>query len=223
MIALLVMTDGRRDCIEPTLASASTNLSGSITERWIHDDSGDLDYADWLDDTFPGWRIIHTPGRSGFAGAIRSAWSSLLGSSTADHVFHLEDDFTFNRPVELDDLARTLDRQPHLVQLAFRRQPWNRQERRAGGIVEMHPDDYTERSDGEAVWLEHRRNFTTNPSLYRRSLIADHDWPEGAESEGRFGIDLMAEHPDWRFAYWGSRDSGEWVTHIGHQRIGTGY
>lgn len=231
MIALLVMTDGRADCIARTIESATANLdpTSAISELWIHDDSTDPAYRAWLRERFWTFNIIGPPdgaGRSGFGGAIRSAWSTLSGRSRADFVFHLEDDFTFRRPVPIRAMAAVLDRQPHLVQLALRRQPWNAEEAAAGGIVEQHPDDYTEClehwPDGP-TWLEHRRFFTTNPSLYRRSLILDHDWPEGVNSEGRFGIGLLAEHPDWRFGFWGSRDSGEAVEHIGHVRAGVGY
>ena len=54
-------------------------------------------------------------------------------------------------------------------------------------------------------------------------------WPDGAESEGRFGIGLRTDGFDSvpgarvRFGYWGGRLSGEWVHHIGHRRAGVGY
>lgn len=222
MIALLVLTDGRRDCIEETIPSAFDNLRGPVTRRVLYDDSGDEGYRSWLLKRFPTFELVHHPhGRQGFGGAIQTAWRH-LALVREPYVFHLEDDFTFNRPVDLQAMMQVLDSRPYLVQLALRRQPWNDQEKRAGGIVEMHPNDYTEHALGGHHWLEHRRNFTTNPSLYRRSLCA-RGWPEGRETEGRFGIGLMEDDPDLRFAYWGSRDSGEWVTHIGDQRVGMGY
>jgi len=36
-------------------------------------------------------------------------------------------------------------------------------------------------------------------------------------------IRIREDHPDWRFGFWGARDSGEWCRHIGHERVGTGY
>ena len=225
MIALLVMTDSRRHCIEHTLDSACENLQpwALISELWIHDDSGDPEYQTWLRLRYRSFTVVSTAGRSGFGGAIRSAWATLRSSSKADYVFHLEDDFTFNHPIDLAAMMRLLDEQPHLAQVALRRQPWNDDERDAGGIVESHPCDYTDRTDGLLLhWLEHRRFFTTNPSLYRRQLIVDHDWPDGSESEGHFSAQLFGD-PAARSAYWGARDSGEWVTHIGAERVGTGY
>jgi hypothetical protein len=128
-------------------------------------------------------------------------------------VFHLEDDFTFNRPVDLGAMAASSIENPNLVQLALRRQPWNDEERAAGGIVEQHPDDYDRplRPHGHE-WLEHRRFFTTNPSLYRRSLCAL-GWPDVEQSEGHFTHQLT--RPRRALRVLGPRHSGEWVTHIG--------
>lgn len=217
---LLVMTDGRLDCIRRSIPSARVALQGQITHRVIHDDTGDETHRQTLRDLFPDFEVIGKPTRQGFGGAIRSAWAHITDREER-FVFHLEDDFTFNEQIPLPDMARVLDRNPHLVQLALRRQPWNAEEAAAGGIIEQHPDSYTECSDGVSTWLEHRRFFTTNPSLYRRNLCAG-GWPEGEQSEGRFGLDLCAD-PDVRFGYWGARSSEPKTHHVGDYRNGTGY
>lgn len=229
MIVLIVMTDGRRRCIAETIPSLRRALTGRVTRRVIHDDSGDLDYREWLGVQFPDFELITTGARSGFGGAYANAWRWLSSHTAEPFVFSTEDDFTFNRPVDLDRLAGVLDQHPWLAQLALRRQPWNDAERAAGGIVEQHPRDYVECFDGDGNrWLEHRRFFTTNPCLYRRALL-DVGWPEGAQSEGRFGIRLFAEGFDGvpgcdvQAGYWGARASQPWVHHIGDERAGTGY
>jgi hypothetical protein len=225
MIALVVFTDGRVDCIDQTIRSAAKNLHGSITTKLINDDSDDPEYRLWLRQNFEplGFRLIPpAEGRQGFGGAIRHAWAHLKSETREPFVFHLEDDFTFNRPVDLDAMAFTLVNHPNLVQLALRRQPWNDEESAAGGIVEQHPHDYTQLMDEHgAAWLEHRRFFTTNPSIYRRSLL-QRTWPEGEHSEGLFTHDLLRSEKT-RFAFWGHRNDDPWVTHIGHQRVGVGY
>lgn len=227
-IVLLVMTDGRRDCIERAIPSAEENLKGGlITRRIIHDDSGDEDYRDWLVGRFDDYEVLHHPaGRQGFGGAIRHAWRFLTDDVDEHFVFHLEDDFVFRHPVQLPDMIRVLEGEAGLTQLALRRQPWNDQEQAAGGIIEQHPDDYADRKYPvlgwpPLEWLEHRRFFTTNPSLYRRRLCY-RGWPVGDHSEGRFSLELI-EDPHVRFGFWGARDSGEAVEHIGHVRAGTGY
>lgn len=221
MITLLVMTDGRRDCLDRTLASAADRLLGQITRRVIHDDSGDPAHLDWLRRTYPAFEVItHPAGRRGFAGAIQRAWAFLLRDE-APFVFHLEDDFVFERTVDLQEMAVLLAERPHLAQIALRRQPWNEAEIAAGGVVETDPDAYVDCTNGVVDWLEHRKFFTTNPSLYRRDLMK-RGWPSGAQSEGIFSLDLF-DDPAVRCAYWGRRTDAPWVTHIGHERTGTGY
>lgn len=241
MIALLVMTDGRRACLAETFKSFAENTDQSLVGQvFVHDDSNDPDYraelVDWSISMSGMYVFGPKPGsgKLGFGGAIRSAWDVIRTHTDARYIFHLEDDFTFNRPVPLADMVQVLATQPDLVQLALRRQPWNDDERRAGGVVELDPEGFSEHSawfpwshDGYeeervVVWLEHRKFWTTNPSLYRRSLILANDWPEGPQSEGVFSAKLR-EDPHAVFGYWGSRSSGEWVHHIGDERVGTGY
>lgn len=233
-VLLAVFTDGRRECIAETIPSALANLKGLITSKVIFDDSGDTEYVRWLRETWPDFTVHPSAERLGFGGSIGRAWQVLAGSAfDEEFVLHLEDDFTFNRPVLLWQMAALLRDQPHLAQVALRRQPWNDEERAVGGVVEQHPDDYADRHEWvprdsacgpdpfPCWWLEHRRFWTSNPSLYRRSLC-ERGWPTGAQSEGRFSAALFAE-PAVRCAFWGARDSGEWVTHIGRERAGVGY
>lgn len=221
MIALVVMTDGRREYIARTIPSALEQLRGPITRRIIHDDSGDPTYRAWLRSEFPSFEIVETPGRSGFSGAYASAWSFLAEHVLEPWIFSTEDDFTFNRPVDLAAMARVLEANPHVVQLALRRQAWNETERFAGGVVEASPDAYVDVEDGDDRWLEHRLFFTTNPALYRRALV-DGGWPDGKHSEGLFTHRVLRD-PVARFGYWGPRTDPPWVEHIGVERKGTAY
>lgn len=198
--AVLLISDGRDEYRERTVASAKEALPEP--DHFVHIDDSEHEL--------------------GFGGAIRAGWRRILAETDADFIFHLEQDFTFNRPVPIGEMAAVLRARQHLVQLALRRQPWNDQERAAGGIVEMHPGDYVEHELNGWRWLEHTRNFTTNPSLYPR-WVCEAGWPDGDQSEGHFGIDLRKRDPRLRFAYWGARDSGEAVTHIGETRAGRGY
>lgn len=221
MIALVVFTDGRDDCLTRILAAADEMLEGPVTERWIHDDTGDDLHRAWIEAQWPAYRQIGDGHRRGFAGAIRHVWLTINRTSRARFLFHLEDDFVIRRPVDLAAMVTVLDRHPHLAQLALRRQPWNDAERAVGGVVEQHPDAYVERHEDGASWLEHRLFMTTNPSLYRRSLL-ELGWPDVPQSEGIFTHQLLRD-PDLRFGFWGARASGEWVKHIGTVRAGVGY
>ena len=214
MTTLLLMTDGRKDCFKRTLASLAKNLHGDIHKVVVHDDSGDIQYAEWLRDLEYKGFIVHSTGqRSGFAGAIRSAWSLL----DDDYIIHWEDDFVLNRHVDVKTMQSILERDHGLAQIALLRQPWNELEIEHGGIVECDPAAYTQR-DG---YFTHRKFFTTNPCMYRGTLIKEFEWPEGEFSEGKFGLRL------WRYgylsAYLGRKFDAPLVTHIGETRLGNGY
>lgn len=224
MIAILVISDGRATYLRRTIESLREQVSGDIVERWIYDDSGERKVRESVAKDYPDFTLINHPSgkRQGFAGAVRTAWDALRSESIADWVLHVEQDFTWNRPVDLADLQNVMTKRPNLAQIAMLRQAWNSQEIEAGGLIETNPDCYIPHLDGQGrEWLEHDLFFTTNPSLYRRSLIDMFDWPEGLESEGRFGIKL--KEAGFRFAFWGARDDGPLVHHIGDERTGTGY
>lgn len=230
-IAVLVITDGRDDTLDQTLTSAVRLLTGNVIEWWLWDDTGDNMHRAMLAASYPSIEHIASGPRLGAAGAVQAAWRILAEASSADYIFHLEDDFTFTRPIDLNDLTRLLNDRPWLAQVALRRGPVNDAEHAAGGVIEQHPDWYTDRHDRTADgrgrhWLEHRAYWTNNPCLYRRSLLTA-GWPghvHGRYSEDTFHQRLMvrgtpeAHGVDVAYAYWGARDSGVWTEHIGAHR-----
>jgi hypothetical protein len=115
-----------------------------------------------------------------------------------------------------------LEFRPQLMQLALLRQPWNEAEIEAGGIIQQNPDAFEQHQFGDSIyWNEHTEFFTTNPSLYRTSMIHEFQWPTGRRSERKFSD--MALQAGWKFGYWGHKDGNPWVEHIGDERVGTGY
>lgn len=217
MITLLVMTDGRKDCIERSIPAALANLHGPTPTRIIHDDSGDPAYEDYLWATFEpfGFTVYSTGKRQGFAGAIRSAWAWLREHDRNPYIFHLEDDFIV-APVKLGDMVHALVEHPNIVQMALRRQPIGA-EIAAGGF--LHDSECVAVGKPPTQFLAHRKFYTTNPSLYRRELIVGNDWPEGSESEGRFSANLFTD-PETYCGYWSDTELCE---HIGRTRVGHGY
>lgn len=217
-IALLVMTDGRRQYIKHAIDSASCKLIGSIGPRFMFDDSGDAENHQWLRDNFPDFDLIYKETRQGFGGAINSAWD-YIKKYDFDYVFHLEDDFTFNRGIPLEDMAQVLKDNPHVYQMALCRQAWNHEEREAGGVIQRWSSDLHQQ-DG---WISHRLWFTTNPSLYRKSLIETREYPNVKDSEGHFSQSIITSDPAALFGYWGQKTDPPWVEHIGIQRKGNIY
>lgn len=222
MITLVVFTDGRAGLIEQALASFDERVDGSlVTRRIIVDDSADYRWQAHLEAVYgERFELIHHGERRGFCGAIVSGWNHFL-EGDEEFLFHLEDDFTFNRDVNLAEMVAVLDHAPYVAQVALRRQAWNKTEKKAGGVIEVAPDEYLAMTNGQEVWLEHRLFWTTNPSLYRRCTV-EGGWPTEAYCEGVFTHRLIADE-HLRFAYFGKRTDDPWVHHIGDHRAGTGY
>lgn len=235
MIDIVIIGDGRDEYLTHC-ANSLHWLRGNIKRIWLYDDTGDEQYRHHLKTKYPTWTHINGGQRQGCAGAFQQVWKQLAEHTAtkgtkSEFFFFIEQDFTFFRLVDLDSMAGLLTERPYLAEVALLRQPWNSEEKRAGGIVQWHPDWYTSMSDQSGrQWLEHR-NFTTNPCLFRRSLL-NIPWPAhqpGAYSEGIFSHHIHTEGTpevpgdQVRCAYWGPRGSGSWVKHIGYHRIGTGY
>lgn len=206
-VCWLIVSDGRDEYHEQSLASMRANLPEP--DCVVHVDDREH--------------------RLGFAGAVQEGWGRVLDTG-ADWVFHGELDFIYNRPVLLSKLIALLKARPELAQVALRRQPVGA-EIPHGGFMAMAPEWYEERSEGGFDWVQTRRNFTTNPSLYRADLCGI-GWPDAPDSEGYFGFALKEDcglpwgvpPEDVQFGFWGSMRSGsEWVMHIGKERQGVGY
>ena len=218
-VAVMILTHGRRDCIAQTIPSAQKNLRGAPIVRWvICDDSGDIEYQAWLRLNFPECELVTGP-PGGFSGNVRRMWDAALGTGQ-EWIFWLEDDFTFNAPVPLQEMMLTLHEDPDLCQIMLKRQPWFEPELEAGGFMERHPDRYTEVRRGDRVWMEHQEGYFTNPHLTRRSFMARHEWPRGDGSEAKFGRSVITGPR--RSAVWGRLRDEPAVHHFG-ERNGTGY
>lgn len=224
---VMAITDGRGDCLHRTIESLRATWPEDVPlyRKLLVCDSLNKGYRSELKEMYPDFTLLTSGKKLGFHGAIQHGWNN-IGHST--YIFHLEDDFDLT-PVgtlpirEMGDVlyASALDENlPTLAQVALKRQPWAVEEKKAGGIVEMWPDTYTDMSiDGHSLAV-HGNFFTTNPSLYHRS-IAERSWPQVSGSEGAFTNTLKDD--GYRFAYWGKKFDPPRVTHIGEQRVGTGY
>lgn len=219
MITLLIMTNGRREYLERSLATVS-NLKGNFTRTVIHDDSGSKEFQDWLKSRYP-YEVIESSESNGFGKAIISAWKECRKDKN-EWIFHLEEDFLITEPVEVTEMIKVLKKNPHLIQMALLRQPLGGREKRKGGIVNSHPERYFDKSDGIHNWMEHRVYFTTNPSVYAKTLIDRYPWPDTTYSERVISRQIFAD-PNNFCAYWGKRSDPPKVRHIGEVRTGSGY
>jgi len=209
-ISLVVITDGRQSCIEQTINRLNQIIKYSFFEKIIINDSGDIGYHNFLINRFPEFRVVSHEARRGLAGAVVSAWDSV--SKEADYIFHLEDDFIFEKFIDIDYMAFLLKSNPHLVQMALVRASVNPLEEQVGGFVFQHLSDYQQKDS----YFEHRRLFTLNTCLYPISTVQT-GWPEhGGESE--FTSKVHSINKDYRFGFFGNIYDPPSVTHIGKQR-----
>lgn len=209
-VSLVVITDGRQSCIEQTIDRFNQVIEYTFFEKLIINDSADPRYHDFLTNRFPEFKIISHETRRGLAGAVQSAWASV--SPESDYVFHLEDDFLFNKSVNISDMIFLLRKNPHLVQMALVRAPVNPPEEEVGGFVFQHLEDYTQKDE----YFEHGRLFTLNPCVYPMSTVKM-GWPDhGGESE--FTSKAHSIDKDYRFGFYGNIYDPPLVTHIGGRR-----
>ncbi len=209
----------RSTYLRQSLASFAERVDGPIVQRVV--------YSDW-DDEFRdelvaiaqdhGFYVVGD-GHHGYTGSMQRMWTYIKRRAQGAFIFQTEDDFIFERPVDLRVMADTLRMDPGLVQIALLRDAFYQDEKETGGILGWPEPAFTRVGDNGTSRLEHRLFFTANPSLFRKSLT-DRPWPQGEHSETLFGKALIRD-PGVRFAFWGQGET--WVRHIGHVRAGVGY
>lgn len=218
---VVYLTNGRKACL---LESMET-LPGHLTlpadpHLLIVDDSGDPEYRKFLRDRFGEvWEISEVGGAAqGYSAAVQHIWRK---AEAYDFVFLIEDDFLFERPVNLQDLATSLRHCPEVAQFVLLRQSWFGNEVEAGGLLPALERMGHKLTHVGTNWIEHRATWSTNPTLFRGgNWVKNHPWPSGEGSEYRFGQSLFLTEPKTVCAYWG--DGTEYVRHIG-ERKGFGY
>lgn len=237
LLCVLTMK-GREEVLARTLASFERYVSPMPASLYVHVD-GDGALPPVL---YGGmeWHGEVDPEPVGFCRSTALAWDAVVAALNCDWAFWLEDDFEFLRPVDLGILARVMDAQPQLAQMALYRNSHNSDEVRHGGYMRLPGRTYARRAtslyDGttrslgddecaeidEAAWFEHNSYWTTNPSIFRRETAVRFDWPSPPKCEGKFGFELRAGRADTTFGVWGA--GACWINHHDDRRgNGKGY
>lgn len=218
MKVLLGIIDNKRpEYLSQTIASLEENIEFDFIAKIIIDDSGDRLYGQYLLDVYGDrYSIISHLENKGLSGSVRTLWSVALDLGV-DYVFHLEGDFTFNEKIDINRLSQIFQIENHLAQIAFKRQPVNHDEARYGGFMNMDPGAYIDRFDSNLnyYWVEHRKFFTLNPSLYPK-WICELGWQIGW-GEKEFGNKLF-ENDLIKCGFYGSKMDPPRVKHIGDVR-----
>jgi hypothetical protein len=217
-LALLMITDGRKKEFIRTYASMLGHIGvDKFCRMVVVNDCLDPEYADWLESIIPIeadlWNIALVAGeKQGFSGAVQAGWHALSGHR--GYIFHLEEDFTFPGVVPVDAMISILDYNPALAQVALKRNPVSGAEHAAGGQLERFRDSFDE-AHAPIPHLIHKKWFTTNPCVYHTEIL-EIGWPDGPDSEAKFGSMIFDE--GFSTAYFGLVDDDPRCIHIGHER-----
>lgn len=212
-IAVAILSNRKDLYITSAVASLAKNVKGFSSVE-VFDDSGD---AEWTKRT--GATPILTGQSVGYTEAMQRVWE--FGRQHGGPVFLLEEDFTIDEPVDLQELHTLLAADQNLMQVTLQRQPWYEAEIEHGGVVAA--------LEADPKWqgrLEHREGhvrhdivFSTNPTLIPARAFA-HNWPYAPRSEQVFSRQLARK--GFTFAYWG--EAGHVTcTHHGSVTAGGGY
>jgi hypothetical protein len=212
--------DERVGYLRRSLTSIAERVSGPIVKRVIYADWGPEERARLapIADEF-GYRLVGPDRHVGYTVAMGHLWRYVERRVATPYVFSVEDDFTYDRDVDLVPMIDLLRERSDVRQVALLRGPYYASEIKVGGVLPSlkTPVEYV--NHRPHPFVTHRDHFTANPSLFRRSLVRT-PWPSGDSTERRFGDAVLAD-PSARFAYWG--DGTPWITHIGATRAGTSY
>ena len=141
-VAVVVHTGGqpanwptRRGYLERSLASLAEQVSGPIVQRVVYDCWGDAAIRREVEAlAIPlGFYVVGPTSPVDFTASMQALWGYLRRRVRAEYVFAVEDDFTYDRPVELADLVLALKANPDLVQMALLRDACYPDERETGG------------------------------------------------------------------------------------------
>ena len=219
-VTLVVTTGGdeatwpeRSAYLRQSLASLVARVKGPIVQRVVYSDWAD--HRDELEAIAADFGFyVAGEGHHGYTGARRRLWSYLAKRARGQYIFATEDDFTYDRDVDLEPMIETLEAQPELRQLALLRAAYYPRELEAGGVLQSLSTPHELVNHRPYPFVRHRDHFTANPSLFRRSLT-DVAWPDTRSSERAFG-DAVLRQPQAAFGYWGTGEP--WVSHIGAVR-----
>lgn len=217
---LTVLTNGRRECFERSLHAFLKHVTPRPSAVFVMDDGGQTDAEELVSKLTPmastwPWQFESTPEPIGMCRAHGRCWAA-AAASEYPWAFHLEDDQVLLRRTHLPDLAKVLDLEPALTQMALVRCPWGR-EIEHGGYIPQEPGWYTRTEGHGCEWIETTRNWCTAPSLFRTSLAREFPWPEEPGCETTIGPQIQAAGVGLKFGLWGGGEPH--CAHIGVDRV----
>lgn len=166
LVTICVTSCGRLDLLEATLASFRRhNLGGSYI---LSEDLSDANVIAEAKKLYPEMIVLSGDDRLGLMGSI----DRLYAAATTQYIFHLEDDWQFDGPVDWTAALALLDARDDVANVSVR-------------AFDEIKDKYRARSTGAATGNAEFRvmhqnahpeffGWSTNPGLIKRSLYNDY-------------------------------------------------
>lgn len=212
-VCVLFFTDGRDQYTERMMESLHTNVVFPFPAYkilMVDNPDQDRDFTEGLKEKYSIDQVIYCyKERWGIFEAVQLAWRNI--PEDCNYVWHQENDFLFNEPVNIEAFVRVL--QNKLIhQVALLRQAWYDDEVKSGGIFQNNPKAYRRANIAGIPLVVHREYFTHNPCLYRKSVIK--------HFEGYTEYSIMKHLPSGGWcAFYGSLTDAPRVTHIGSEKV----
>jgi hypothetical protein len=221
---LFILGNGRKGCLERTVASWETNLIDKPKHKIIFDDSGNQLYREYLNKRF-GDRFTIVPIGDipmGQIYGINFIYNYLREIDT-DYIFELEEDWLLFRPLKMQDLIEILDSNQNIVQVRVPRTPWTELDLYNGSTI----SHFLSMKDSKASLIKHNKLswyewrgpywfWSHNPSLYRKS-ITNLPYPgEGDQHhEMQFGCNILEQNKDAVISFYAENTYDAYIYHLG--------
>lgn len=208
-LAVLVIGDGRGPMLHQTVRSITQHVAHPITARIMVDDSGDLDYGLYLDDTYPEYAMVHG-GRRGMAGAVQAGFDAAL-SVDPDYVLWCEEDHLITRALPITKAITALESHTNLAQMVFPREPCDPSEGTDQLAAVLSHATFTGTTD---LYTTHDFLFSFVPCLIPRRILTltGPASPAGIETT----MTQRCLEAGYIFGAWGHVGDEPYVRHIGY-------
>lgn len=171
---LFILTCGRKQYIQDTILSWETNLQNFDGRKIIFDDSGDIEYRQWLRETY-GDRydiIVFSDDNLGLEPMMRNILHFFSTSSYED-IFMLEEDWVLNESLDFKELQNILNTEKS-IQVRVTVEPWYPKQIKFGGVIGAYKEDgtYVEK-ETYVVFRNNTKDFfwSNNPSIFKADVF----------------------------------------------------
>lgn len=209
-VCVLFFTDGRDEYTSQMLESFAKNVKfdNSYSIMLCDNPTGrNTVFLEGIKKKYKINQLVLNEERLGIAGSVQKAWGLIPDDCT--YVWHQENDFLFNEPVNIPAFMEILENR-NINQVALLRQAWYDNEVKAGGLFQANDKVYKNGFVRMHPVVLHKQFFTHNPSLYRRDVI---------KIMPNYGEYNMMRKLSGYCAFWGTKTDKPRVTHIGEKKI----